>query len=267
MHFHCNMKKFFSLTTLQNITHISQIVLAIVAIFGYFYTVRPIYQKELLSEQIAVKEKESNELKKNIDALNVERNKLLLDITAINDELMKSRVSLDRFYLKFYIKMLSEQIAVYSDVDFNYQLVSDMVGRFVNYNLYSMSIDEVMPFFIQNIKTPYIIIIDAMDKIEKNNNKYGIPLYIIISAKNRIMSIIEKNELLKNCNVDYEIFRQLFIKFYRKITKLSPVGRNFGDDFEIYAYLKNYHILTRKRCIELINAIDKIDVVQNNTLQ
>jgi len=36
-----------------NIEKISQAGLFLLAIFGYFYTVIPIYQKELLTEQIA----------------------------------------------------------------------------------------------------------------------------------------------------------------------------------------------------------------------
>ena len=38
---------------LETIGHVSQISLAVVAIFGYFYTVQPIYQKERLAEQVA----------------------------------------------------------------------------------------------------------------------------------------------------------------------------------------------------------------------
>ncbi|ENZ9778511.1 hypothetical protein ACHEMN_003125 [Escherichia coli] len=40
---------------LSRVSHVSQFVLVAFAIFGYFYTVRPIYQKELLSEEIAKK--------------------------------------------------------------------------------------------------------------------------------------------------------------------------------------------------------------------
>ncbi len=41
---------------LQNLAHISQIILVIGALFGYFYTVRPIHQKDLLDEQNAQKQ-------------------------------------------------------------------------------------------------------------------------------------------------------------------------------------------------------------------
>lgn len=41
------------LSNLETVGVIAQIFLAMVAIFGYFYTVRPIYQKEQLAEQVA----------------------------------------------------------------------------------------------------------------------------------------------------------------------------------------------------------------------
>lgn len=41
------------ISPLETVFQFAQIALAIVAIFGYFYTVRPIYQKERLSEQVA----------------------------------------------------------------------------------------------------------------------------------------------------------------------------------------------------------------------
>jgi len=51
---------------LSRISHLSQFVLVAFAIFGYFYTVRPIYQKELLSEDIAKKEVELKSLKNDL---------------------------------------------------------------------------------------------------------------------------------------------------------------------------------------------------------
>lgn len=45
-------------------SHIAQIVLVILAVFGYFYTVLPVYQNKLLNEQIAKKGLELSSLKK-----------------------------------------------------------------------------------------------------------------------------------------------------------------------------------------------------------
>lgn len=39
--------------SIETVSHVAQIALAMVAIFGYFYTVLPVYQKERLAEQVA----------------------------------------------------------------------------------------------------------------------------------------------------------------------------------------------------------------------
>ncbi|UAN37580.1 hypothetical protein [Enterobacter asburiae] len=64
---------------LSRVSHVSQFVLVAFAIFGYFYTVRPIYQKEVLSEDIAKKEVELNKLKTAMSSSqkSIEQNKAL----------------------------------------------------------------------------------------------------------------------------------------------------------------------------------------------
>ncbi|EBD0823393.1 hypothetical protein FHE22_12195, partial [Salmonella enterica] len=64
---------------LSRVSHVSQFVLVAFAIFGYFYTVRPNYQKELLSEDIAKKEVELNKLKTAMENSQkfIENNKIL----------------------------------------------------------------------------------------------------------------------------------------------------------------------------------------------
>lgn len=49
-------------------SHIAQIVLVCVAVFGYFFTVRPVYQKELLAEDVALKQMELQSLREQIKA-------------------------------------------------------------------------------------------------------------------------------------------------------------------------------------------------------
>lgn len=51
---------------LSRSSHVAQIALVVVAIYGYFYTVVPVYQKELLSEEISQKEIELIKLKEQI---------------------------------------------------------------------------------------------------------------------------------------------------------------------------------------------------------
>lgn len=53
---------------LTRFANLSQPLLLCLAVFGYFYTVIPVYQKEVLSEQIASKEIELGRLQRAIDA-------------------------------------------------------------------------------------------------------------------------------------------------------------------------------------------------------
>jgi len=53
---------------LSRASHIAQIVLVCVAVFGYFFTVRPVYQKELLAEDVAQKQVELQSLREQIKA-------------------------------------------------------------------------------------------------------------------------------------------------------------------------------------------------------
>ncbi len=53
-------------------SHTSQVLLLLLGVFGYFYTVLPIYQKSLLDEDIAQKTLEIREQEKRVAALNAE---------------------------------------------------------------------------------------------------------------------------------------------------------------------------------------------------
>lgn len=90
---------------LQNLANICQVLLIGLAFFGYFYTVRPIYQKELLEEEIAKREIQLNEQKKAVEQANREKTRLInenVDLDKKNremklvvDGLVKEKESLD----------------------------------------------------------------------------------------------------------------------------------------------------------------------------
>lgn len=61
------MKESLTDTWLSRLSHFSQIGLLVVAVFGYVYTVIPVYQKSLLDEQIAQKETQLKSLQVKLD--------------------------------------------------------------------------------------------------------------------------------------------------------------------------------------------------------
>lgn len=77
---------------LGRLSHIAQIILVGVAVFGYFYTIRPIYQNQLLSEDIAKKELELRKINKELDynknSLQIIKDSIKI-ITNAKDELIK----------------------------------------------------------------------------------------------------------------------------------------------------------------------------------
>lgn len=65
----------------------SQPALLALAVFGYFYTVIPIYQKEVLSEQIAAKEIEAKQRQQEIDAQKIATAQLADSISSLKGTL------------------------------------------------------------------------------------------------------------------------------------------------------------------------------------
>ncbi len=83
---------------IEIVSHVAQIALAIVAIFGYFYTVLPVYQKERLAEQVAeyegiIKKQAPKivESEKRLAQLEQDRSRLTQDLKSIERQLSLAR--------------------------------------------------------------------------------------------------------------------------------------------------------------------------------
>lgn len=70
-------------------SHVSQVLLVLLAFFGYFYTVRPIYQKELLAEKISEKQIELNKIQSKAEQLNSEVESKKSDLIKFRKEMGK----------------------------------------------------------------------------------------------------------------------------------------------------------------------------------
>jgi hypothetical protein len=76
--------------------------------FGYIYTVIPIYQKEVLSEQIAAKEIESKKLQRSIEVQHLDLTRLAASIK--NLEAVKIRLEQERAFVKDELATLEKQL-------------------------------------------------------------------------------------------------------------------------------------------------------------
>lgn len=83
-------------TTLIRLANLSQVGLLALAIFGYFYTVLPVYQKSLLDEEIAKKTLELNSVEKKITSLESELSEKNLKLANLNTSLFLAQKDLGK---------------------------------------------------------------------------------------------------------------------------------------------------------------------------
>lgn len=80
---------------LQNLANFCQVLLVGLAFFGYFYTVRPIYQKELLEEDIAKKELQLKEQEKGVEQAKREKTMLINEDAFLNKQNREMRLAVE----------------------------------------------------------------------------------------------------------------------------------------------------------------------------
>lgn len=177
----------------------SQVLLLILAIFGYFYTVIPVYQKELLSEKISQQELRLNQLnelniryKNNISNYEQELNELKIKIKDTNQEIINKTETLNTINKKInllYKKRYSEALMI----------------ALLNRNA---SVEEDKEKLFENSETDYIkgnlseFIITAYQRLKRVvDNPWDIygdgspaPQNIIRSVNDDLSKILEKNK-------------------------------------------------------------------------
>jgi hypothetical protein len=82
-------KKFEWSKLLQNLAHLSQIILVSAVIFAYFYTLKPLNQKELLNKQIAKKTLELEGKEKEVGSLYTDMERLVMQKSTIEGEILR----------------------------------------------------------------------------------------------------------------------------------------------------------------------------------
>lgn len=88
--------------------NLSQVGMLILAIFGYFYTVLPVYQKSLLDEEIAKKTIELNQKDQQLASKSAE-------LSALNDALRQAKNGAEKFRAETY-KLQRTVSSQYSDL-------------------------------------------------------------------------------------------------------------------------------------------------------
>lgn len=83
-------------TWLARLANASQLGLLVLAIFGYFYTVLPVYQKTLLDEEIAKKTLALNSMESNLRAKDIELQEKNRSLASLNQSIAKVQDNLGK---------------------------------------------------------------------------------------------------------------------------------------------------------------------------
>lgn len=271
---------------LNRLSHLSQVFLVAFAIFGYFYTVRPIYQKELLSEDIAKKEFELNglkkELKRSSDILQnnqVAQNELLNDIHNLNiqHEELERKLKSTNAELSESIRALKQQkFLAKKAVDDNERNLSSvfwenfngLIGNAYLRNSISranrgFSSPPSYPNIDKLYVKPYTAISSALKMGDLNyyESAGNIPIRLRNDLLKKISIALEKNkERLNKCPDGFEDKVKLLqgkMKSYDSSIKIDDRMKRYEVDKELTQYLHSQNEISWSIASDFLVAIQK----------
>lgn len=271
---------------LNRISHLSQVFLVAFAIFGYFYTVRPIYQKELLSEDIAKKEFELNglkkELKRSSDVLQSNQeaqNKLLNDIGNLNiqhDELEKKLKSTNAELSESIRELKKQKDLAKKAVDENNRNLSSVFWEnfdgLIGNTYLRNSINQVnrslsSPPFYPNIDELYVKPYTAISNAIKvgNHNYYesagNIPDRLRSDLLKKISIALEKNKgRLNKYPEGLEVKVRLLqnkMKAYDSSKNIDDIMKRYEVDKELSHYIDSQNKISWSIASDFLAATKK----------
>ena len=231
----------------------SQVLLLILAVFGYFYTVIPVYQKELLSEKISQQELKLNQLnelniryKDNISNYEKNLDELKTKIKDANQEIINKTETLNTINGK--INLLYKK---------NY--AEALIVALLNRNV---SIEDDKDKLLENSETEYIeknlpeFIITAYQRLKRVvDNPWDIygdgspaPQHIIKSVNGDLSKKLEKNKNELNLSLAN---RKNLLHIIKHKQLDEKVFENFDKD-----YYYQWSLSERERLLYIVNFIN-----------
>lgn len=208
-------------------SHIAQIILVGVAVFGYFYTIRPIYQNQLLNEDIAKKELELRKINEELD----ENRKILQSIRDSIETIMNEKDKIIKKLSYEYTNLQDKTVQLQDDFLKKGKIIEDVTSDLEN--IYTKNFIERVSLiantqtnrnyslaeikqWVNNYKTS---LMQVFDNAIKSSFGYGqdygeqrIPDSTLKRLKNKSVRIIhEYNESIFKSNIGEEI-NKLVIK-------------------------------------------------------
>jgi len=231
----------------------SQVLLLILAVFGYFYTVIPVYQKELLSEKISQQELKLNQLselniryKDNISNYEKDLDELKTKIKDANQEIKTKTETLNT---------INRRINLLYKKNYAEALMIALLNR-------NASVEDDKDKFFENSKTEYIkenlpeFIVTAYQRLKRVVDDpwdiYGdgspAPQNIIRSVNDDLSKILEKNKNELNSSLANQ--KDLLYRIKHKQLD-EKVFKNFDKD-----YYYQWSLSEREKLLYIVNFIN-----------
>ncbi len=204
---------------LSRSSHISQIVLVALAIFGYFYTVRPVYQNQLLAEEVSKKETRLNQLQKEIDNFNPQMQTLRdkqtgleleiknLQETKTQAELQVETIQAEKKSLELSINQTKKQLTMaQADVNLAYKKIyiesfdGAVLFEFIRHNQNKSSFDILNEKDKASTENYFLTPYDAIHAVLQEGNPQTLEISNIVPQKirdklnNSIRTILEEHK-------------------------------------------------------------------------
>lgn len=237
------------------IANISQVVLVCVAVFGYFYTVIPVYQKELLAETVAEQQREISVIEQknasieqeilNNNTMLEEQKKLVVErqgeieglkvtVAALKSE--HDSLSLNNELLGKKVSALSEEIISKRRALENLQtkLATNYRSVFVE-NMSSCSLISMLRGYIIVEKDFEIKSIDDINKYKKSINS---PFVII----DQCLANYHNNYIEAYSNVPNYEKKRLANEFFMKLRKRHDLKTPFFDEKAVQSAINDMQV-------------------------
>jgi hypothetical protein len=218
-------------TILQRTAWVAQITLFIVAIFGYFITVRPVYQKQLLDEQIAETKVSLRDAKQRLDLVQTQEKKLREEYQKLNDEAGANYTVLRK---NLQMKLVTSSGCVYKNnsITIDGKKLFECIYMYVKEDIVRFLKPEDQQKIIKQLSIHKDEIINLPNQLEKANTKKG------SRAKKRAAQLKSKiKSLEKNLIEAFNQFRSSGRDAGSPINSLDDI-KDLKNNEEVNAYNK-----------------------------
>ncbi|WP_125991174.1 hypothetical protein [Halocella sp. SP3-1] len=238
------------------ISHVAQIIICIVAILGYIYTVKPMYQNQLLNETLLRKELELDSLEKEKKELN--KQKMALEHSIDKYKNGKKQLLVEQENLITKNNELNNNIKQMESKLLDIKVQRKAIAQNILFQQFYMKVgnESITYLDFENIDE-FTEIVDSMDTIydllDEGNANINIKKYLK-GSYNVLKDQIEdfNPKLGKNISKnDLEIFKKMIInKIENNKEYLIKMNYHLEDDIKIVIDQYNEEIIKLSLCHE-----------------